>query len=94
MVDENTSLLSSGGSKDNGATRRRSKLGSFSRFGGELFHTKKKISFSPVMCTFCYLWLTDIPFMYISALLSLANRFTIHVYIYDIYANTTSYIYT
>ena len=43
MVDEKTSLLSSGGSKDdnNGATRRRSKLGSFSRFGGEFFVSQK-----------------------------------------------------
>ena len=48
MVDENTSLLSSGGSKDNnGATRRRSKLGSFSRFGGELFISQNDVL---VMC--------------------------------------------
>ena len=68
MVDENTSLLSSGSSKDdnNGATRRRSKLGSFSRFGGEFIIRLfiKKISFSspvmlPIVCTSAIFGLVD-----------------------------------
>ena len=51
MVDEKTSLLSSGGGKDdNGATKRRSKLGSFSRFGGEFFVSQKNDIFFSCAC--------------------------------------------